>query len=117
MNPIEKLRRKSKLLLLALLVPLVPGFFMLAISILYSTNQSGFVKWCIAYWWLAVLIGGGIYFVASVGIQFLIRCPYCNFRLSRAGLSVLVIMSPISGVQHCPHCGVSYIQDKSRVRT
>jgi hypothetical protein len=117
MKAIEELRRKARLLLLSAFVPLVPGFFMWAIAIFYSANQSGFVKWCIAYWWLAIAIGGVIYLVASITIQFFIRCPYCNFRLSRAGLSAMVITSPISGVRHCPHCGASLTQDKSRVRT
>ena len=107
------MRLKSRRLLWAQFLPIIPGGVAFAVAFFAETPyaQSPYtplVAWCVANWWLLLTLGCAISVVpVMLGAWVYLRCPLCNFRFARAAINLFAFASSEQLIKYCPHCGVS----------
>ncbi len=111
MTGLEYLQKRARIIYFAPFLPLLPGFIAWLASIFVAGSTNIFARFCIDYWYVMMMAGSLLAFLAIViGVRFLL-CPFCRFRLTTAGAGPIQFVSGVSKVKYCPNCGVN-LSDK-----
>ena len=106
----ELITKKARLFTRFCGVIALPGIITLFVAWLGGNSGNLFVQWCSLYWWQVLLYSLIPFVLISVITSFLLRCPFCNFRFSRAGITKLTLAFDTAAVKYCPQRGGSFDQ-------
>ncbi len=108
MTAIEHLTKRARIAYALAMVPYLPGFAACAITLLWSGHPSPVAAFALAHWWTLIVGGFLLSFIGmAVGVRILL-CPYCHFRLTRAGAGPIQFLGKASAVKFCPNCGSTF---------
>lgn len=105
---LEHLTKRARIAYALAIVPYLPGFAAFGIALLWSGHPSPVAKFAVAHWWTLILGGFPLSFIGMVvGVRILL-CPYCDFRLAKAGAGPTQFLGKASAVKFCPNCGSTF---------
>ena len=107
----EYLKKRARIAYVAAFVPYLPGLLALSAALFWrDTRTNTLAAFLAANWWTFFVVGGLASFACmAVGVRLLL-CPFCGFRLSKAGAGPVVFLGGVSPVKHCPNCAASFSQ-------
>lgn len=107
LTPRQRLARIARIGLAIQAFAILPAVVAYMVALGLSGSDSAFAQWCISYWWSLLLLGTVVYIAVAFGLSFLLRCPHCRYRLSRAHTPTWTIASHNAHVRYCAHCGLA----------
>lgn len=83
-TPRQRLAKIARIGLAIQAIAILPAVVAMMVSWNPSNQDSAFVQWCVSYWWSLLLLAAFVYTAVAYALSFLLRCPHCRYRLSRA---------------------------------
>lgn len=103
----QQLARTSRIGILIQALALFPFIVASIVNLTLNGHDSSFVRWCADYWFILFLLGIIVQLATIYTVSFLLRCPHCRYRLTRAHAPTWAIAMNNSHVRYCAHCGRS----------
>jgi len=113
LTPRQRLARIARIGLAIQVIAILPAVVAMMGSWNPSNQDSAFVQWCASYWWSLLLLAAFVYTAVAYALSFLLRCPHCRYRLSRAYTPTWAIASHNAHIRYCAHCGLALDASRS----
>lgn len=106
-TPRQRLAKIARIGLAIQALAILPAVVAMTVVWIPWAQHSSFQQWCVSHWWALLLSGAVVYIAVAWALSFLLRCPHCRYRLSRAHTPTWAIARHNAHVRYCAHCGLA----------